>query len=86
MDYITLVHRINKFIFNPLIVLMFSVAAVVFLWGIFQFLLSFESDEAREKGKRNMVWGLIGMFIMVAVYGIIRLLLGTFNIPIPAEL
>jgi hypothetical protein len=41
------------------------------------------SDTNREEGKRKIFWGLFGMFIMFSVYGIIRLILGTFEIEAP---
>lgn len=80
-----LLNGINQFILNPLIGLLFFVALFVFLWGIFKFIGNAASEEARETGKRNMMWGIIGMFIMIAVYGIIRLVLGTFGITGPGS-
>ncbi|MEK7551898.1 MAG: hypothetical protein AAB534_00595 [Patescibacteria group bacterium] len=70
---------------NPIIYLMIGVSVVVFLWGIVEFIAKFDSEEVKERGKRNMFWGLIGMFIMFGVFGIIRLILGTFAIT-PIEL
>jgi len=71
---------INGLIINPLILLMFSVAVLVFFFGIFQMIANNESDESREKGKQNMIYGILGIFIMVSVYGIIRFLLATFGL------
>ena len=76
-----ILNKINQFILNPLIILMFAVALLVLFWGLFQFITSAETDEGREKGKRNILWGVIGMVIMVSVYGIIRLILGTLGVP-----
>jgi len=59
---------------------MIGVSLVVFLWGIVEFIAKFDSEEVKERGKRNMLWGLVGMFIMFSVFGIIRLILGTFAI------
>lgn len=75
--------KINQFILNPLIVLMFVVALLVFFWGLVEFIYKAGSDDGRDTGKRNMLWGIIGMFIMVAVYGIIRLILDTFGLNTP---
>lgn len=76
-------NKINQYILNPLIVLAFAIAFVVFLWGLFQFILTQTSDANREEGKRKIFWGLFGMFIMFSVYGIIRLILSTFGISSP---
>jgi len=50
------------------------------LWGIFLFILHNDDDSEREKGKKNIVWGLIGIFIMLSVLGIINLILDSFGI------
>lgn len=81
MEATQLLGRINEHILNPTILLLFAIATVVFLWGLVQFLASAESDDARSLGKRKIVYGLIGMFIMMAVLGIIQILLNTFGIP-----
>ena len=79
-----LLNKINNAIVNPLITLLFAVAFLVFLYGIFQFIANTGSDEGREKGKKNMLYGIIGLFIMIAVYGIIHIILGTFGVTAPA--
>lgn len=76
----TLVQSINKVIINPIIFLLFALAAVYFLYGLAQYLLSPNNEEVRKKSKSVMFWGLIGLFIMVAVFGIMRLILGTFKV------
>jgi len=78
-----LIYKVNSVIVNPLILLLFGIALIVFLWGIFRFLSESSSEEARETGKRNMLWGIVGMFIMVSVFGIINIILGTFGIDTP---
>ncbi|MEK7128813.1 MAG: hypothetical protein AAB471_01140 [Patescibacteria group bacterium] len=70
--------RVSQYILNPLIGLVFAAAMVYFLWGVFDFIRNNENDTDREEGKKHMLWGIIGMFIMVAVYGIIGIITGTF--------
>ncbi|MEX0924831.1 MAG: hypothetical protein WDZ82_02725 [Candidatus Paceibacterota bacterium] len=77
-----LLDKINATILNPLILLMFTVATVLFAWGVITFITSEEGGEARQQGKTNLVYGLLGLFIMIAVYGIIRIIGATFGIPI----
>jgi len=75
-----LLNRINEYILNPVIYLLFAIALLVFLWGIFIMISRASSEEARSVGRKNMLWGIIGMIIMVAVYGIINIIIGTFGI------
>lgn len=76
--------KINEVILNPLIVLLFAVALVTFLWGVFQYVVMQDSENAHEQGRNHMFWGLIGMFIMFSVFAIIRIVTGTFGITPPA--
>lgn len=62
-------------IVNPLIKLIFAVAIVVFVYGVFQ--LVWGGEEARKSGKMSIIGGLIGMFIMMSAWGIIYLISGT---------
>jgi hypothetical protein len=80
MDISEFLNKINQFILNPLILLAFAIAFLVFFWGIFQFISSQTADVQREEGKRKIFWGLFGIFIMISAYGLIRLVLGTFGI------
>lgn len=63
--------RLVTVIVNPLIQLMFAAALVYFLWGVVKYIKDADSESAREEGRRHILWGLVGLFIMVAVYGII---------------
>lgn len=65
-------------VLNGLIPLLFLVATVVFLWGIVQFISAADNKEKREDGKQFIIYGLIGLFIMVAIWGLVNVLLGTF--------
>lgn len=67
--------KVSDAIINPLIILVFSIAFLVFIFGIVQFINSETADNARDEGKRKIVWGLVGMTIMFSAYGIIRLII-----------
>ncbi|MBI2049104.1 MAG: hypothetical protein HYT29_01560 [Parcubacteria group bacterium] len=80
----TIILKINDVILNPIIVLLFALALVMFLWGVFQYVVMQDSDKAHVQGRNHMFWGLIGMFIMFSVFAIIRIVTGTFGIPTPS--
>jgi hypothetical protein len=77
------ISNISQAILNPLITLLFAAAMVYFLWGGFLFIRGADSEEGRNIGRRHMIYGIIGMFIMLSVFGIINILLGTFGIAVP---
>lgn len=67
---------------NQIIVpVLFAIAFIVFIYGVFEtFILGAGNDEAKQKGKSLMLWGLIGFFVMVSVWGLVNILTGTFVI------
>lgn len=76
----------TKSIVNPIITLFMIGALSVFLFGVFEFIKGADNEDARRTGRNHMKWGIIGLFIMVSVFAIIRLLLNTFGIPEPGLL
>ncbi len=65
-------------IVNPLIILLFAVALVIFLWGVFEFIKSSDSEDGRKKGTQHIIWGLVGLAIMVSALSIIDVVYETF--------
>ena len=78
-DVTTLMESISRVVINPLIVLLFALAIAFFVYGLSRYLLSPDNEELRKASKSQMLWGIIGMFIMVAVFGIMRLILSTLG-------
>ncbi len=72
-------------VLNPLLLLLFAIALLVFIWGIVQFMwgLSSEAGEGSADGKRHMLWGLAGMFVMVAAYSIVKIISSTLGVSLP---
>ncbi|HYF12824.1 MAG TPA: hypothetical protein VD928_00800 [Candidatus Paceibacterota bacterium] len=67
-------------IINPIIALIFAAGLVVFIWGLVEFMWGLSTDaEGKNDGKRHMLWGIIGMFIMFAAFGILRLIANTIG-------
>lgn len=75
----TFVGKLDRYIFNPLIILLFSAALVYFLYGVLEFLMNSTSAEGREKGQSHMMWGLLGMFIMFGAFAILNLIGNTIG-------
>lgn len=69
------VGTISTEILNPIIALMFGLATAYFIYGIIGYIWNPDNEEAREKGRKTMIWGIVGMFIMVSVFSIMRLLI-----------
>ncbi len=54
-----------------LIPLVAGIALLVFFWGLAKFVLHADSEDAREEGRRLMFWGIIALFVMISVWGLV---------------
>lgn len=79
-DITLFIQSVDRVILNPLIILMFSLALLYFVYGVIRFLSLDAADKTRDEAKNAILWGIVGMFIMFSVYGIIKVLLSTFGI------
>jgi uncharacterized membrane protein YjfL (UPF0719 family) len=75
----TLEKAVNAIV-NPMIQVAFALATILFVYGIFEFIRNADNPETREQGRQHMLWGLIGLAIMIAVFTIIDMLLNTLGI------
>lgn len=78
-----IIQKFAEIIVNPAIMILFALAFVIFLFGVVQYIRSSNSAEGTTKGRDHIIWGLIGMAIMVSAFAIIRIIIGTFDIPEP---
>ena len=61
-------------IFNTALPVLVALALVLFMIGVVKYIYS---EGEREKGEL-MMWSLIALFVLVSVWGILRVLLNTF--------
>ena len=61
-------------VLNRLIPVLIAVGLVVFFWGLIQYI------RTHKGGKDIMIAGLVGLFIMVSVWGIIRIAQNTLGV------
>ena len=51
-----------------------ALALALFIWGLVVFIANSGSDNKRDEGKSRMVWGVIALFVIVSVWGIVEIL------------
>ena len=66
----------NQFL-NALIGLFITLAIVVFFWGLIVYLTT--DGDKKSEGLNRMLMGIVTIFVMVSIWGIIRLLQATFR-------
>ncbi len=72
--------QIVTFIDVYVVPLIFALAFIVFIWGVYSsFIAGATSEEKRQEGQKLVMYGLIGFFLMFSVWGLVNLLVGTFH-------
>ncbi|MBP9856177.1 MAG: hypothetical protein KBC48_02665 [Candidatus Pacebacteria bacterium] len=71
----TIIDLINSIII-PLIV---GIAGVYFMIGVIKYVTSGDSEEGRKGARNMMIWGIIALFVMISVWGLVNILIDTFN-------
>jgi hypothetical protein len=61
-------------VLNQVIPVLIALALVIFFWGLIQYI------RTHKGGKDIMIAGLVGLFIMVSVWGIIRIAQNTLGV------
>jgi len=68
-------------LYKSVVPFLFALATVGFIWGVMQYYLNPDNEEKRKKGKNFIIGGLIALFVMVSIWGLVGILTGTFNFP-----
>lgn len=74
------VTKFNDIILFPTIVLLSSVAFLVFLWGVGQYFMNATNDQARQQGVKHITYGIIGLVVMVSAFAILSIATATFDL------
>jgi len=74
------VDKINDFILFPIIALLMAVAFIVFLYGAFVYVKNANNDTARETGRNHLMYGVIGMLVMLSAFAILKMAAATFGL------
>lgn len=72
-------------IINKTLPILMLLTVIFFFWGLVTFIYFSADDKRSETGKKMMVWGVIAMFVMFCIWGIVGLLVhsvgGSFQLP-----
>jgi hypothetical protein len=66
-------------VINKIIPVVVALALLFFFWGIAMFIFHADNEEKKKESRNIMIWGIIALFAMVAIWGIIKMLLLTFG-------
>ena len=67
-------------ILGKLVPIFIAIAVIVLLVAIVRYITAGEDEEKRSKAKSLMIYGIIGLFVMISLWGLVAILSGTFNL------
>ncbi|GMQ95223.1 MAG: hypothetical protein BMS9Abin13_336 [Patescibacteria group bacterium] len=65
---------------NALVPFLIGLGALYFIWGVLKFVMAGDDQEARANGRSMMIYGIIALFAMVSVWGLVNVLVNTFGL------
>lgn len=75
---------------NAVLPVFLALASIIFIWGVVTYITAAGDEEKRKKGQQRIMYGLIGLFVLVAFWGIVNVVVNTLGLsttpPTPPEI
>lgn len=73
---------------NIIIYILVALAVLFIVYNVVIYLIKGNEPDAKKTAGLNVLWGIIGLFVIVSIWGLVNILTGTFattptNQPIP---
>lgn len=70
--------RVGQFL-NAVVPVLIALAVVYFVWGVISFLIA-NTEEAKTTGRDRIIYGIVGLAIIIGMWGLVNLLRNTFDL------
>jgi hypothetical protein len=64
---------------NAVVPVLIALGVVYFVWGVVQFVAS-SDEEAKKNGRNKIIYGIIGLAVIIGLWGLVNLLRNTFGL------
>src|SRR3990167_921860 len=64
---------------NVVLPVFVALGVVYFVWGVVSYVIS-SDEEAKKTGRDRIIYGIIGLAVIIGVWGLVNLLRNTFNL------
>ncbi len=71
-----LINQVNHLL-NSFIPFLVGLAVLVIIWGVFRYISGVGDEEKRAQAKQFILWGVVGVFIMLSVWGLVSIFTNT---------
>ena len=65
---------------NSVIPFIVGLTVFVIIWGIFLYVAKAGEEEKRAQARQFILWGVIGVFFMLSIWGFVNILLNSFDL------
>lgn len=65
---------------NMVVPMLIGLAIIAFLYGVLRFVFNASDEGKRAEGRQFMIWGIIGIVVMVSVWGLVAFVQGSFGL------
>ena len=79
-DRISRILSLVSYWFVVVATIIIAIGLITFLWGVVQYITAGEDEEGRKSARNMMMYGIIGLFVMVAVWGLVYFVGSVFGI------
>lgn len=73
----SLIQCVTSF-FQLAVPVLVALALLYFFWGIASFILKADDQEELKKGRARMLWGIVALFLILSIAGLIGVIQQTF--------
>ncbi|RJQ30733.1 hypothetical protein C4572_03630 [Candidatus Parcubacteria bacterium] len=67
-------------IMDRIVIFLIALAVIFFLYGVLKYIKSGGDEDERKKGGQLVLYGIIGLFVMVSFWGFVNILVYTFEL------
>ncbi len=64
---------------NAIVPVLIALGVVYFVWGVITYVISSE-EEAKKSGRMRIIYGIIGLAVIIALWGLVGILVNTFGL------
>ena len=76
--HVELIDKIIRVILKPAANLLLVLATLIFFWGIVEYIAGASNETARTTGRNHILWGTVGLMIMISVQFILSIISSFF--------
>ncbi len=64
---------------NSVMPVIIALGVVYFIWGVVSYVVG-SDEEAKKKGRDRIIYGIIGLVVIVSIWGLVAILKNTFGL------